>query len=357
MTSRAKRWTAVFGCIPVAAVLVACGSTSDTASDGGGDTVAVDVGLDDPVQLRAGELSVGVFMNAMTNKYQQVLANEAKETAESFGWSAEILDFNYDQQAMSNALRSAATNHTYDAVIVGPIDGVASCDVLTRTMPESDVIVVVTSQTICDRDARPLEEMWAPGTLSFVGITTGVDYSRLFLENAVEAFPGPQKVAFVTGPPEAGISKLFEQLAEEVEEENPDFDVQDFIYTDFTAPSAFTETQNYLQANPDTTLLLSDYSPDLSQGMVQAIKAQGLTGTVKMADLGAAEYTVQQIKDGAIQLSMPLYPIEIGATAARLIKDAQDGKDPVRVPDYVPNGISQAPIVTADNVDSFTPEY
>jgi ABC-type sugar transport system substrate-binding protein len=359
MTRLLKRGVALAGCVAVAAALAACGSTSDSASggSGSGETVAVDVGLDKPIELPTGELSVGIFMNAMTNQYQQNLANEAKKTAEGFGWSVKILDFNFDQQAMMNALQTAATNKAFDVVFVSPIDGVGACNMVTKTLPAANVLTVVNSQTVCDRDTKPLEEMWAPGTLSFVGITTGVDYNKLFMEEAAEAFPGPQKAAFVVGFPEGGSTKLYQSLAEDMKDEYPEFSIEDFIYTDFTTPSGFTATQNYLQANPDTTVLLSAYSPDLSQGIIQALDAQGALGDVKVADVGTAQYTVDQMKAGNIQMSMPLYPVLIGSTMVQAVKDAQDGKDPVRVPDYVPGEVDNAPVVTPENVDSFEPEF
>jgi hypothetical protein len=115
--------------------------------------------------------------------------------------------------------------------------------------------------------------------------------------------------------------------------------------------------QNYVQAHKDTTVLLSVYSPDLSRGVVQALESLNLVGKMKMTDMGGAQYSADQIKAGAIQLTMPYYPITIGKNLIQSIKDAQDGKDPVRVVDEIPGGLSNTPVITAETVAGFKAQY
>jgi ribose transport system substrate-binding protein len=346
------------GAAGLALALTACGASS--GSSGGsssGETVAVDVGTDTPVQLPEGPLRVGIFMNAQSNQWQQNLAESAKETAESYGWEATVLEFNFDQQAMSNALLNAATSHSYDAIAVTPIDGQASCQLLTETLPQANVLVTVGGTTVCGRDLETGDEMWAPGTLSYHSVAPSADYARAWLENTIELFPGPQKVALVVGPEQNGNTILMHQLAEEFAESNPDFQIRDFINTDYTTPTTVTAVQGYLQANPDTTLVLSVYSPDLSRGVVQALEAQGLAGQIPVSDMGGAQYSVDQIRAGNISLTMPYYPVTSGANMIEAIKNAQDGETPVRVVDEIPGGLENAPVVTQENVDSFDPQY
>jgi len=371
VSTQLKRTVRVAGAVCVAVVLAACGSTSSSSSSSTSSaaasgssaaadssaTVPVDVGTGTPVQLKTGPLKVGIFMNAQSNQWQQNLAAKAKETAESFGWEATVLDFNFDQQAMSNALQSAASSNSYDAIAVMPIDGQQSCNMLTQTMPESNIVVTVGGTTICGRDLETGDEMWAPGTLSYNTVAPSYDYAKLFLESAVEQFPGPQKVALVVGPEQNGNTITMHALVEELKKTNPEFEITDFINTDYTTPTTFTAVQGYLQANPETTVLLSVYSPDLSRGVVQALQAEDLIGKVKVADMGGAQYSVDQIKAGALQLTMPYYPQTTGANLMKSIKDAQDGKAPVRVNDEIPGGLAEAPVITSSNVDTFTAQY
>ena len=161
----------------------------------------------------------------------------------------------------------------------------------------------------------------------------------------------------MVGPPEQGNTVIMHKLAEEFKTTHPDFKVTDFITTDYSTPTTFAATQNYLQANPDTTVLMSVYSPDVSRGVVQALTAQNLAGKVKLTDMGGSQYTIDQMKADGIQLTMPYYPVNSGKGMIQSIKDAQDGKTVMHVNDEIPGGIANAPVITADNLASFTPQF
>jgi len=228
---------------------------------------------------------------------------------------------------------------------------------LTETMPQANIVVTVGGTTICGRDLKTGDEMWAPGTLSYNTVAPSYEYAQLFLESAIKEFPGPQKVALVVGPEQNGNTITMHALADELAASNPEFEITDFINTDYTTPTTFTAVQGYLQANPETTVLLSVYSPDLSRGVVQALQAQDLVGKIKVADMGGAQYSVDQIKAGTLQLTMPYYPQTTGENVIKTIKDAQDGKPPVRVVDEIPGGLAEAPVITSANAESFQAQY
>jgi ribose transport system substrate-binding protein len=340
----------------LALALAACASTARSGSSGA-NSVSVDVGAGTPVKLPKGKLKVGIFMNSQSNQWQQNLANTAKAKAESFGWDATIVEFNFDQQAMQNALQTAITTHRYDALAVVPIDGQQSCTMLSKLAPRSNILVTVGGTTICGRDLKTGDDMWAPGTLAYCTVAPSHDYAKLFLKKSTDLFPGPQKAALVVGPEQNGNTILMHDLAKNLASTDPQFEIRDFINTDFTTPTTVTAVQSYLQAHKDTTVLLSVYSPDVSRGVVQALRATGLAGKVKVADMGGSQYSADEIKDGVIQLTMPYYPKSIGTNMIQAIKDAQDGKTPPHVIDEIPGGLEKAAVVTATNVGSFSPQY
>ncbi|MEN2738440.1 sugar ABC transporter substrate-binding protein [Microbacterium sp. X-17] len=340
--------------------LAGCGSLGSTDSRAGaspGSTVAVDVGTDKPVQLPTGKLKIGYFMNAMSNQWQKAITTAATEKAKEFGWDIDILDFNYDQQKMLDAMQTAVTNKTYDAWIVNPIDGVASCKMLTQTAPAANILVTVTGTTVCGRDLNTGTDLWAPGTYSYHAMAPSPDYNRAWFAALAKANPGPQTVAIMVGPAENGATILAQKTAQEFEAAHPEFHIADYVYTDYTAPTSLKEAQSYLQAHKDTTLMLSIYSPDISQGMVQAVKSVGLDGKIKLSDAGGSQYTVDQIKAGVIQLTMPFYPKTQGENAVQAIKDAQDGVTPKRIYDEIPGGVQNALVVDSSNVADFTPQF
>jgi ribose transport system substrate-binding protein len=353
MRTRVNR-TALAALVAGAGLLLgACGAGSAAP----GDTIAVDVGTGKPVQLPKANLKIGIFMNSLSNQWQQNLADSAKAKAESFGWNATVTEFNFDQQAMQNALQSAITTHRYDAIAVSPIDGQQSCRILSETAPKSNVLVTVGGVTICGRDLKTGNDMWAPGTLDYCTVAPSYDYAKLWLQKSAELFAGPQKVAVVVGPEQNGNTILMHDLAKTFARSNPQFEIRDFINTDFTTPTTVTTVQNYLQAHKDTTALLSVYSPDISRGVIQALQASGMSGKVKVADMGGSQYSADEIKSGAISLTMPYYPKSIGANMIQSIKDAQEGKAPQRVVDEIPGGIKNPTVVTAANVASYTAQF
>ncbi|MCS5498331.1 sugar ABC transporter substrate-binding protein [Cnuibacter physcomitrellae] len=337
--------------------LVGCASTPPGGSSG--ETVSVDVGTGTPVELPTGALRLGIIFNGQSNEWQKLVATTIKEQAEARGWTATIVDSNFDTATRLNQLQQIATTRSYDAVIVVPIDD-TECDSLTTTLPEAGVLVSVLSAPTCGRNAESGDEMWSPGTLNFVGGDTSADYYRAWFDAIAAANPGEQKVAVLIGPELSPFTLVQKQVAEEFASEHPEWGQLDFIYTDYTTPTGYQNTLNYLTANPDLSVLISVYTPDLTRGAVQAIDAAGMTGDVAVADIGASKYTVDQIKAGTVQLSIGFFPLEDAASSLQSIVDAQSGAAPSRFISVIPESagsIDDPFVVDAETVDSFTPEY
>jgi ABC-type sugar transport system substrate-binding protein len=379
VTTRLKHSATVAAAAGFALVLAACGSTASTSSASAGGsssapaesssapaggsssaaatTVKVDVGTGTPVELSTGPLKLGIFMNAQSNQWQKAVANTAKSTAESYGWTADIQEFNFDEAKMEDAMRTAITNKTYDAWLVVPIDGVASCKLTTDQAPKANIVVVVAGTTVCNRDNNKIPDMWAPGTLGYYATAPSPDYQRKWFSELAKLYPGPQKVAYVVGPDANGATIVGKTIGKEFSDSQPNFKVVDYINTDYSAPTTFTAVQSYLQAHQDTTLILSIYSPDVSQGTVKALESLNLVGKVKMSDMGGSQFTVDQIKKGTIGVTMPYYPITQAENAIKAIKAAQEGKTQERVPSEIPGGLDNALVITKDNVDTYKPQY
>jgi ABC-type sugar transport system substrate-binding protein len=350
-----------------AMILAACGSSSGAGASSSGPpasgaapaagTVAVDVGTGTPVKLSKGKLRVGIFMNAQSNQWQQNFANGAKAQAESYGWQATILDFGFDGQKMLDAFQSAVTKKTYDAWVVVPIDGNAECKMLTETAPKANILVTVGGTTVCNRDLNATAELWAPGTYSYHAMAPSPEYIKKFFAATGELNPGKQNVVFLGGPAANGAVIAFKKFGNEYMAAHPDFQIKDYLETDFTAPTTFTALQAYLQAHRDTTIVMSCYSPDVSRGGVKALDSMGLAGKVHFTDVGGSQFTVDEIKKGVIQATFPFYPKTQGTNAVIAIKDAQDGVTPKRIYDEIPGGLANVKPITKDNVDSFKPEY
>jgi ABC-type sugar transport system substrate-binding protein len=344
--------------------LTACGSSKSSATSttkASSDTVAVDVGTGKPVQLKKGALHIAVLMNDTQNQWEQDVANSAKEEGQKFGWTVDIITPGFDVQKQLNQVQTAATNHTYDAIAAVPVDGKLECNAFSKTLPNANVLVSIGAVPLCDKAMNSGDALWQSGTLNWVG-GTGVtaQFVTSWLNASAKLNPGAQKAVYVVGPEVLTVTNLQKKIAAEWQSSHPDFKIADFLYTDFTTPDSYKKTLDYLNSHPDTTYVLSSYSPDLTRGVVQALKANGKAGQIKVADSGGSNFSYDALKAGTIQFTTPLFPKETGIYMVDSIKNAQDGKSPQRfVPDIpatlgTPDNI---PIITKDNMNIFTPEY
>jgi ribose transport system substrate-binding protein len=350
----------------VAAVVTAsaCGSGdtgADTTGSGGADTVAVDVGTDRPVQLSTGPLTIGVFMNDTTNAWQESVVRGATTIAKKYGWNIETVSGGYDVQKQMNQIQTAVASGKYDAIVAIPIDGTLECKAFSETLAAANVLVSIGAQQLCGKNLAGGEELWQEGTLNFVGGTgTTAPYVRAWLEEAAKRNPGEQDVAYVVGPQVLTAQQVIETIVkDEFQPEHPDFAINDFIYTDYTTPDSYQKTLDYLNANPDTDIILSNYSPDMTRGVIQAIEAAGRTGEVTVVDSGGAEFSIEQIAAGNIQFTSPLFPEKMAEFMVESIKAAQDGAEPERYISDIPEELSTSAIYIVDenNHEGFEPQY
>jgi ribose transport system substrate-binding protein len=349
----------------LAVLATACGSSSNSSSDttsgsastGGPTKVSVGTAT---INVPKSKLRLGILMNSQTNKWQQNFVASATAAAKKAGYSVTVEDANFDISKRLNQIQSAATSKKYDAVVVIPIDGKQECPGLTKILPKANVLVSVAAQQACGRDVNDGEGMWAPGTLNFVGGDSSVIYFRGLLEAAAKQNPGPQTAAIITGPELSSAAASEKKAVSQFAPSHPDFKINDWVYTDFTTPTGYTKTLNYLRAHPDVTMLVSVYTPDLSRGVVNALKASGKLGKVKVVDAGGSQYSYDQIKQGNIQLTLPYFPKEQGAYPVQTIVDAQAGKNPERFVSDVPSGsgtVDDPLVITKDNLSQYTPQY
>jgi ribose transport system substrate-binding protein len=361
------RYLALVAAALIALTLAACGSgltpagqatATNVGTAAGSGTVAVNVGPSKPVMLPKGKLKVGIFMNAMSNKFEQVLAASAVSTAESFGWSATVIDSNYDEQTQEDAMQTAITNHTYNAWVVLPIDGSASCKIVSQEAPAANILVAIAAGPACGRDLKATPGLWAPGTYSYHALAPSPQYVSLFYKETAQLNPGPQNVLVVGGPEVNPAMIAFQDIGEAFTKAHPDFAIKAFLNTDYTAPTAFAVTQAYLQAHPGITVIMDNYSPDSSEGIVKALQSLNLAGKIHMTDMGGSQFTVNEIKLGVIQATLPFYPKTQGMLTIQAFKDAQDGMNPPkRIYDEIPGGINNVVPITKSNIGSFTPQY
>jgi ribose transport system substrate-binding protein len=333
--------------------------SSHSASSAAGP-VSVNVGNGTPIKLRGGPLKVGLLLQGSTNEWNQVLASAATEEAKKFGYQVSFVSANFDLNTQLNQLQSAAADHEYDAVVLEPISAVSECTAETKTLPAANVLAITTGEP-CNTSLQGAgNELWVPGTLTTVAGDTTISYARAFFKLAAKLNPGPQQVVVATGPQLDPLVIAENQVAKEMAASNPQFHIESFVYGDWTTPTALQKTESYIQGHPATTLILSAYSPDITRGVIAALTALGKLGKIKIADEGGTTYSVQQIKAGNLQFTLPYFPQNYGTYAIDAIHAAQMGQSVPRFISVIPaqfGGVNSPTVITKNNLASYTPRY
>jgi ribose transport system substrate-binding protein len=342
-------------------VTVGCSATSGPNSSAADkDATAVDVGSNVKVKVTKGPLNVALLMNGRTNAWQAEVVRSATAEAKAKGAKLTVFDAAYDLQQQLNQIRTIAAGKKFDAVIVTPVDGSQECVALTKTLPAANVLVSVFAQPICGREAKSGEQLWAPGTVNFVGGDSGFAHATQEIAAAAKLNPGPQKVVFVVGPQLAPSPRVEVAAAKEFSAAHPEFDIQDYVYTDWTTAGGYSAMTAYLKAHPDITVIVSDYGPDLTRGVLNAIKATGMAGSVHVMDAGASKEMVDLIPTGKIQASIPIFPTEHGKLTIDSLVQAQSGAAPARFVSNIPakwGTVDDRVVITKDNMGDYQPQF
>jgi ABC-type sugar transport system substrate-binding protein len=342
---RASRFLAL--AVPLAAVALigaGCGSNASTSSNTSSSDTAkttaasghtagkVDVGGGMTVTVPAdGKLRIGVFMPAMINANLKQTWEAAKAEAEKQGSKAILYDAAFNPTTQLNQIQNAIQQGSIDAAIGYPVDSNVVCKAFTQDAPKANILVSVPILPMCtaavDQTAKSTpQDLWVPGTLNFVGSNNYIGYVHKWIEEAAKRNPNAKRIVVLAGQPTIAQTIVFKRAVADYSKDNPNFKIADYLYTNYTAPDAFAKLQTYLQAHSDTDLIFSFYSPDITTGAVQALKAAGKLGKIPIIDGGAATYSLDQIQAGNVQFSMPSQPM---TTAQRsidsLIKAAKEG--------------------------------
>lgn len=335
----------------------ASGSPKDS---GGADTVPIDVGNDMTVNLSTSpNLKVAVFIPGVANEFGLAQESGAKETAEKLGMEMTLFDGGYDPNKQLNQMQTAMTSGDFDAAVVMALDGVMTCKLLTEDFPEANILVSISGAPLCDDGTnlagKSVDEVWAPGTFNFVGGNNTRDYADGWIAAAAAANPGKQKVLVVGGPATNSQARVSAAAMAQFAKDNPDYTF-DSLATDWTATDAYNQTQTYLQGNPDTTLIMSTSSPDITQGVIQAVEEADLLEQINIVDQGLGKFQIEQIEAGKLQLSTLLFPYNGMKLNLESIAAAQSGDPGPRFVDESLIGTAEDPFVVTKETLSELPE-
>lgn len=342
----------------LALAVTGCGSSNDTSSSTGTAAAAattVDMGGGHTFDVGDGELKIA-FFTATGNEYLNAQVKAAKETASKVGASMTIFDSKFDAATQANQVQDALTSGRFNAFIMQSVQPDQICNTVRRAL-DKGILVSVVNQAICKRGLNEGEDLWEPGTVDYVGGTQTESAFRAWLDAIVAAHPGPQKVAVFTGLPTSTNTFNTLNALKEIESEHPDFEVVAKASTDYSVAQGQQKAQDVLQAHPDLTLLVSNYS-DVTKGALQAVTSAGKAGAITVYDYGANRWAVDQVKAGKLGGTGLMLPYTELANAVQDLADAWKGEGPAKFNDLAKSDAADGSLVIDEKrAQSFTPEY
>ncbi|MBS1842793.1 MAG: sugar ABC transporter substrate-binding protein [Actinobacteria bacterium] len=342
---------AVLACSSAIA-LTACGGGSSTGSGtssegASGETTSGSSGGAGGSGSTEG-LKVGMFMATPTNNYVVSLEDAAKAKAAEYGMDLTIIGSNFDVQEQVNQMQLAQQRDQFEYWIVAAISGDQECGAVKAAIAAGIPVYILTGE-ICGTDGSDY------GALGFAGVQTPEAY-----EEWAEYILGenePQEFAVVTGPAENDNTRYAEEAFAKAEEKHPGFDNAGIQNTDYTTGKAFQVTQDILQSHPNLGFIASNYA-GMTAGVIQAVKAAGKIGKVKIYDLLGDKTITKAIEKGEVAATLPGLPASEAEHAIESVAKAAEGEkvEPSYNP-LVELKIKGGPFVTKANVAEFEPQY
>ncbi len=254
----------------------------------------------------------------------------AKAFAKAHHLNMTVFDAAGNAQTQFNQIQTAISSGKYNAFSVLPVDPNLVCNLLSKNAPKANIVVAVHTEAICGRFGNVGgDSAWTPGTLDFVSDFQDASLMKLWLTDTAKAFPGKQTIGVISGDSTDAESLNLNSALAGFSGSHPNDTFLPVQYGEYTATTAYSETQSILAANPGVTLIMSTYS-GMTTAIVQAIAAAGKSATVKVVDYGGDSTITPLIKSGAVGLSFGAVPKTGTNTSLAALVAAFAGKKPVR---------------------------
>jgi ribose transport system substrate-binding protein len=333
--------------------LAACSSASEVQSQDteGSQSRAEEIAE----ELEPGDLKIAFFSSATNNSYLQAGIDGVQRAADEMGATVDVFDGKFDAQVQFDQIQSAITSGKYNSFIVEANDGNLLCEILTQDAPEQGILVSAMNQPICGRATNAGDELWEPGTVTFVGGQT-LDVYQAWIESIMSENPDGGQVAVISGP-DLGANTINLNEALSAMKEDSSFEIVANQKTDYSTPQGFDAAQTILQANKNLDIIISNYS-GMTQGVVEAVKAANRLDDVKVYDMGGDKWAINAVKRGELAQTVIFLPELEGYLSAKVLGDFVSGEEVERFINLTESDtLPGTPFVTQENVDEFTAEY
>lgn len=311
-----------------------------------------DIDLGDGMSLAAdcAPLAIAFLSPGTNNEYLQASIQGVQDAAAKVGATVEVFDAGWDAATQMNQAQNILSSGKYNAIIAEAVDGNQACKAFSEDALAANILVTVKNQPLCGRTTNDGDALWAPGTLNYVGGSQGVGQFTDWLKSVIAENPGPQKVAVFTGPDLNANTINMDTAIASITGSAPDFNIIANVKTNYTVADGNEKATSLLQANPDITVIIVNYS-DITRGVVQAVQQAGLGGKVKIYDNGGNKWAFQAVEAGDLTSTRTLTPYVEGYKSVEALAAAWNENAIQR---YVP---LESELVNKDNVATLQPGF
>jgi ribose transport system substrate-binding protein len=330
-------------------VATAFASTSPTLAEDCAPK-SVDLGGAGPVQTGCGKLNIAFLSMGTNNTYLQAGIKGAKDAAAEVGANIEVFDGGWTPATQYNQVQNILSSGKYNAILGEMVDGKQACKILAEEAPKKNILVAISNNPLCGKDTMEGDNLWTPGTITFVGGSQQRAAFRDWMFFIAKQNPGPQKIILVTGPELLSNTVNTKLAIKDVQEKYPDSKVVAELYTDYSLPQAYQKAVPALQANPDATIIIA-CAGDLTRGAVQAAQQTNRLSSLKIYDGGGNAWAFQAVKDGTIVSTRVLTPYTEMYEGIKALDTAWKGQ---KVSHFTP---LETTLYTRDTIGDTKPQY
>lgn len=317
------------------------------------------VGVVSPAGAGSRDFTIAFFSDSDDNAWVQAGIQAGKDTAKKAGVDIDVFSAGWDASKQLTQLQDAIASGKYDAYVVEAIDGQSVCKSLTDVA--EDAVVSIYNTPICGN----VKKLYTPGTIGYFGrdeYKGGV----LLGQELAKAVGGKGKVAYISGPQANSIVQTTTAGFKAGLAKYPDVELVAELPGDWDAAKGLSATQDLMQSHPD----VDGIAYGVDQMMVPSVKwldQNGKLGSIKIVTEGGSSNAFEMIKSGAVVAAVAGLPYTEAANGTQAAIDVLNGKKisvkgfhrKKKVADYLKDPIfgGGPPVITIDNVDSFTAEW
>ena len=273
----------------------------------------------------ATNLRVAYITGGSLTTFLQVENAITMNTLKKAGAHVQMFDPAFDPTTEYNMMQSVVSGGAFNAIILLSLSGTVMCPLVKQAIKKG-IIVVTGINSVCGLDNKNGPATWYPGTLQAVTGQTPSWFDSMF-HYVKQQNPGGGQVAIFTGPSILPLTANTNNAATKVFASS-NLSVVSTVAGDYTAPTALTAAEAVFKANPNISIVVSNYA-GMTPGIVAAATAAGILNKIKIYDAGGTKQDFPLIASGTLAMSGLLVPRAIGQqTALALIQYAEGKKVP-----------------------------